>query len=393
MPKDLENASERVDEPLEQKDEVNSPEGTLDELDAPGDEADALGASRSVEDDGGRPMKLRNASERERERSKRRSRKYSPGRPGEEPDEPDGETVVPGDVHSTQEGPRGEGNQRVDDANASDRDTQSRGCRSDQVESRGVEGVRDRQRIVDRAGYDGICPKCDRNERDGGTDARTRETGPLGHRGEQVELGGDEVDRERQSCGNGDDTDGSRGVKDGATSGTRRDSKRVETGPLAENETSQHEQRERKTAHVPRRSTPPTIDPRQPIDHPNPPRRRRRLKTNPRGVSTRRRTYQDTRTRRDRIGRIRGIGDVVYRLEMAGKYFRGAVRTDEATGVDRGRPRVRTSARTLAEARLTISGNRSSAARRDHTDSFTRTRNSFVYQYIGILSFDFIFYL
>ena len=71
----------------------------------------------------------------------------------------------------------------------------------------------------------------------------------------------------------------------------------------------------------------------------------------------------------------------------------GAIRADEAAGVNRGRPRARTSARTLAEPRLAISGNRSQRVATMDSDLFTQTRNSFVYQYFGIHSFDFIFYL
>ena len=55
---------------------------------------------------------------------KRRSRKYSPGRPGEEPDDLDGKTVVPGD-----------------DANMLRQDTGPGGLVGEQVESRGVEAV------------------------------------------------------------------------------------------------------------------------------------------------------------------------------------------------------------------------------------------------------------
>ena len=289
LPRKLWGASLQAQEHSRPMEEENSPEGAQSDPNDPEDSADTSAAAWAFEDVVKRPKKLREASERVSERSEDDSEKYSPGRPGEEPDEPDGETVVPGDVHSTREGPIGVTSDVGGGMNAPSRDTCPGGHRGEDASSRGVEGVRDRANVVDRAGYDGKNPRSEENERDGGTDARTRETGPLGHRGEQVELGGDEGDLERQSCGDGDDTDGRRGIKDGATSGTRRDSKRVETGQLAEDETSQHEQRERKAAHVPRPSTPPNIDPRRPIDHPNPPRRRGRLKSRPTRVSNPRR--------------------------------------------------------------------------------------------------------
>ena len=256
-------------------------------------------------------MKLRNATEQVSERSKRKFGEDSPGEPGEEPEEPGGETAVQDDAHTYQGSPRGDTSDGGSGTNVPSRDRPPGGHLGDQEESRGIEGVRDRDKVVDHAGYDGKHPRSKENERDGGTDARTRETRPLGHRGERVKLGGDEGDRERQSCGNGNDTDGRRGVKDGATSGTRRDSKRVETRPLAEDETDQHGQRKHTTGDA---STPPTIDPRRPTDHPNPPRRRGRLKTRPRRISTRKWTYQVTRTRRGRIGRIGPFGDIVHGL-------------------------------------------------------------------------------
>jgi hypothetical protein len=77
-------------------------------------EMDASGASDGVVDDEKRPMNLRNASERERERSKPMDQEDSPGRPGEEPDEPGGEAAVPGNVHGTQERPRCETSDAVD---------------------------------------------------------------------------------------------------------------------------------------------------------------------------------------------------------------------------------------------------------------------------------------
>ena len=260
-PKAAQNESDRVRERSERRDEENSPRRTQDEPDAPGDEAEASTASKGIEDGGTRPRKLRETSKQVSKRSEGSSQKNSPGRPGEEPEEPGGETAVPGDAYTYQEGPRGDASDDGGDANPPSRDR-----------------------------------------------------GPGGRLGERDELGDVEGDLERQSDGDGDGMEGRRGSKDGATSGARRDSKRVETRPLAEDETDQHGQRKRTTGDAPRPSTPPTIDPRRPTDHPNPPRRRGRLKTRPRRISTRRWTYQVTRTRRGRIGRIGCVKHVVHGL-------------------------------------------------------------------------------
>jgi hypothetical protein len=86
-----------------------------------GGEADVSRASEGVEVDGNRSKKLWSASEHDRDRSKRINEENSPGRPGDEPDEPGGEAAVPGDVHSTQERPRCETSDVVDNTNASRR--------------------------------------------------------------------------------------------------------------------------------------------------------------------------------------------------------------------------------------------------------------------------------
>jgi hypothetical protein len=58
-------------------------------------------------------------------------------------------------------------------------------------------------------------------------------------------------DWECQRDGKGDETDGIRGRKDGAMSGARRDSKRVEATQLAEGETGQHGRHKRTTTDAP----------------------------------------------------------------------------------------------------------------------------------------------
>ena len=249
------------------------------------DVTDTSRASEGIEDDGNRPKKLRKALEHVSKRSDPKEREDSQGRPGDEPDEPGGETAVPGDCQKSQQRPMNVSNERVDEANTSHRDR-----------------------------------------------------GPGGDPGEREEPGDVEGDRERQSDGDGGEMDGRRCGKDGATSGTCRDSKRVETGPLAEAKARQHGRRKRETADVPRQSTPPTNHLRRPTDHPNPQRRRGRLKTRPRRVSTRARSRRSTHqamlshlSHQDRIGRI---GGVVYELEVLVECHRATMDENEAADAE-----------------------------------------------------------
>jgi hypothetical protein len=204
----------------------------------------------------------------------------------------------------------------------------------DRDESEVVEGDPDRPNVVDGAECDWIRPKSDGNAR--GVDGNTpcRDPGPGGHSGRRAEPGEVEANQERESGGDGGDTDGRRGRMDSATSGARRESKRLETRPLAENETDQRRQYKRTTSDVPRPSIPPAEHPRSPTDYVDPPRRRGRIKTNPRKVRSRSRAYQVTQSRRGRIGRIGAIAHVVYGVERMREQCRGATREDEATGVD-----------------------------------------------------------
>ena len=242
------------------------------------DEADAAGVSECVEDHEKRPKNLENVSEPERERSKRRCRGYSPRRARGDPDDPGGETAAPGGPRTYQEGPIVGSSEGGGEMSASDRDTRPGGCRGEQVESRGFKGVRDHRKGVDGAELDGIRPGSKRNERVGDTNPPCRDRWPGGRLGERDGLGDVEDDLERRSDGEGDETDGMRGWKHGATSGARRDSKRVETTPLAEGETSQYRRRTRTTTDAPEPSQPPNNDHRLPTNHANPPRRRGRLK-------------------------------------------------------------------------------------------------------------------
>ena len=307
-PKTAQDALEQVPGRSRRRVEETSPGRAQDELGDPGDKADASSAPGSVEDVGNRPTKLKNTLKRVRQRSERRNRADSPRRARSELQEPSGETAAPGGPRTYQEGPIGGTSEDGSDTSASDRDTQPGGCRGEQVESKGTEGDSDRTSAINRAELDGIGPGSDRDERVGDTNPLRRDNRPGGQLGERVELGDVEGDRERQSDGEGDEMDGIRGGMDGA----RRDSKRVETTPLAEGETGQYRWRMRTTTDVPRPSTASTNDPRRPIDHPNPPRRRGRLKRRSTSISPSQWTYQVIQTRRGRIGRIGSVEHVVY---------------------------------------------------------------------------------
>ena len=80
-PKAVQDMSECVGERLEHGEEENSPSRARVGLDHPRDSADASAASRSVEDVGKRPRKLREASKRVRKCSKPKENRNSPGRP------------------------------------------------------------------------------------------------------------------------------------------------------------------------------------------------------------------------------------------------------------------------------------------------------------------------
>ncbi|KIJ08946.1 hypothetical protein PAXINDRAFT_17956, partial [Paxillus involutus ATCC 200175] len=112
-----------------------------------------------------------------------------------------------------------------------------------------------------------------------------------GEESRQVDEPGDEGNEElrsREVEGElGDQSEGDGCQRDGrtidtgdATSGTTPDSKRVEAGPLADDETSQQRNgRPNVSNHSPTPSTPSTKHTNRPTHHVNPPRRRGRLKT------------------------------------------------------------------------------------------------------------------
>ena len=175
-------------------------------------------------------------------------------------------------------------NERADETDAPRRDWPPGGHLGDREESEGVEGKPDRAKVLEGAGYDGIRHRTEGNERGIDTNALRRVRGPGGHSGEEVESGEVGGERERQSDGDGVGCDGRRCRMDRATSGTRRDSIRVETQPLAEVEMDQHGQRHHTTEYTPRPSIPPPRYARSLSACVDPPRRR--LKSRPRSIST-----------------------------------------------------------------------------------------------------------
>ena len=223
--------------------------------------------------------------------------------------------TAPGDAQTYQEGPTGHKNKCVDDANAPCRDTRSGGCRGKLEASGGVEVDWDRQKVVKDAGYDGRHPKSIRDAHNVETSVLRQVRGPRGHSDEEVKSGDIGDEWKRQSDGDGVKMDETGCRMDGATSGARRNSKQVETQPLAGVETGQHQQRNRMTAHVPQPSTPPPRYARSLSNYMNPPRRRGRIKTRSRQVSraqARKLTHQFERSHRGCIGRPRSDGYTPY---------------------------------------------------------------------------------
>ena len=74
------------------------------------------------------------------------------------------------------------------------------------------------------------CPECEKNDDDDETIASSGDREPKGHMSKCKALGGVESDSDRLGY------DGIRGGMDSATRGTRCESKRLGTGPLAEDD-------------------------------------------------------------------------------------------------------------------------------------------------------------
>ena len=337
VPKKARNASEHERESSEQDEEKNSPDGAKIDPSDPRDEADASPVQRTVEDVGRSLKNLHNALKCVRKHSEPKEEMNSPSRPQEEPYDPGGETAIPGGIHNVQERPEGVRNERVDGTDAPSRDTDPGRDLELQGESEVIEGDPDRAIVVDSAEYDGTHPRSDGSTRVVETNAPCRDNRLGGHIGERGGPGDAEGDWERLSDGEGIEMDRTGCQMDGATSGARCESKRLESHSLAVERVSQHERRNRTTDDAPRPSTPLPNDPKRPMDHPNPPRRRGKTKTRPRNISNPRWTYQATQTRRGRIGRIERAGYVAYGPEMVGERHRAAKREDGSAGIDRGR--------------------------------------------------------
>ena len=159
---------------------------------------------------------------------------------------------------------------------------------------------------------------------------------------------------------------------DGATSGARRDSKRVETDPLAEDKARQHEWRKRMRSDVPRSSTPPPEHPRPLTDYVDPPRRRGRIKSRSekiRRTKMKKSTYRIVQPRRGQSRRTKRIGDVTYEVQMLGEPIPARYR--RSTTLQRLRIQDRAHS-ALPEPRLTIYGHRST---QPHTDADSSHRS------------------
>ena len=189
------------------------------------------------------------------------------------------------DSQSHQERPRSVRNQRVDETNAPCQRNGPGGHLSEPEASRGVEGVQNCGKVVDGTKHDGMCPSGRGNERVVETNTSHRDKGPRGHMGELEKLRDVEGDWDRQTDVEDVRYDQERREMDGAMSGTCRNSKRVETDPLAEDKARQHEWHKRTRSNVPRPSTPPPKYPRSLTDYVDPPCRQGQMKLQPRKVN------------------------------------------------------------------------------------------------------------
>ena len=187
-----------------------------------------MDASGSSGHDGGAvewPKKLCNGSEHVRERLEQRNGERPPGRAQDEPAKQGGESTVPGDVHSTREGPRSDTSDAGGSTDASSRDTGPGGRRGDEELSRGIEADSDRQMAVYPAGYDWRYPRGVGNECADEMDAPGRDRGPGGHIDKSGESRGVEGDLKRRRDGHGAGCAGNGCRVGGAMRGARRESK------------------------------------------------------------------------------------------------------------------------------------------------------------------------
>jgi len=116
-PKGSQSASEPERACSEQAEGGNSPMRPPDDSDDPRGKVNVSGVSGHANDPRNWPNKLWNALEQIPAWSDQSEEGYSPGRPPEEPNAPDDETVVPGDLQGTQGCPRADGNARGGETN------------------------------------------------------------------------------------------------------------------------------------------------------------------------------------------------------------------------------------------------------------------------------------
>ena len=302
------DTSVRVSKRSKRKGRKYSPGGTEVEPGDPGGEADTSAVSRCVDDASNVPKKLREASEQVRERSEQRIEQDSPKRAQSGRAEPSREAGMMDDSQSHQERPRSVSDERVDRTNAPYRRNGLGGHLGEPEASRGVEGVRDRGTVVNGAEHDGVCPRSDGNTRGVVPNPPCREVEPGHHIGEPKASRDVESDWDRWSDVEGDRIGGRQCRKDGATSGAHRDSKRVKRRPPAPEEARQQRRYRQCIKNVPRSSMAPSKHPRHPIELPNPPRRRGRLKSHPRKIrrtKIKESTHRIVRPRRGQIRRIK----------------------------------------------------------------------------------------
>ena len=150
-----------------------------------GHNADMSAALGSVEDVQKKSKKLQNVLEQVHERLKEQTQQNSPSSPGEEPDEPGGETAIPDGLHNNPERPRSVSNKHIDEMNAPCQRNGPGGHLGKPERSRGVEGVRDHRMVVDSTEHDGIHPSSDRSEREVEMNMLCRDRRLGGHLGEQ----------------------------------------------------------------------------------------------------------------------------------------------------------------------------------------------------------------
>ena len=211
----------------------NPPRRPPDDPDDPSGEVNASGVSRCDEDARRRPKKLWNAPERVSAQLKQTEQEDSLSRPPDEPNAPDDEAVIPGDLQSTQGCPKGIWSECIEETNALCPHTGPGGYASELETRRGDEVDRAHQKVIEGAEYDGVCTINDWNARVIKTNAEHQVTGPGGHMGKWSELGSVGSDRECRNDGEHDGYDAERGQMDGAASGARYHSKTLSQNAIA----------------------------------------------------------------------------------------------------------------------------------------------------------------